>query len=391
MTVHPGWGGQSFIARGAAEAARPCATRSSGAASTVRIGVDGGVNLETIRPAHAAGGAVLVAGSALYSTDGDLAPTVAACSLAEHTPAHAKGPDPAAPPLRPARHRGILAIAPGGLRRGRPAAPLRADRRADARAAARGGRHRPKHRQRRADRRRHVAGGRRPRRPPPRTGPRPSPRCAARPSRPTPRSTTTARHRPRRGPLVIELRPNVVAGTVTDPAGEPIAGVRVFVDGIRFAGRDRRGRGVSAHRRARRGHADLQDARLPARRDPARATRTPSTSRWSRSRRAPSTRRRPCSRLRVASTRCSPCSTGPRRTRWSSTSRRPTAASTRPPTSRLRPSSAPIRETPVFDLEELLPMLKERGIYTIARMVVMKDNTSAARAPGAGGPQQRDR
>ena len=28
-----------------------------------------------------------------------------------------------------------------------------------------------------------------------------------------------------------------------------------------------------------------------------------------------------------------------------------------------------VRETPVFDLEELLPMLKERGIYTIARMV----------------------
>ncbi len=40
-----------------------------------------------------------------------------------------------------------------------------------------------------------------------------------------------------------------------------------------------------------------------------------------------------------------------------------------------------IRETPVFDLSELLPMLKERGIYTIARMVVMKDNTSAAARP----------
>lgn len=40
-----------------------------------------------------------------------------------------------------------------------------------------------------------------------------------------------------------------------------------------------------------------------------------------------------------------------------------------------------IRETPVFDLGELLPMLKERGIYTIARMVVMKDNTSAAARP----------
>jgi len=40
-----------------------------------------------------------------------------------------------------------------------------------------------------------------------------------------------------------------------------------------------------------------------------------------------------------------------------------------------------IRETPVFDLAELLPALKERGIYTIARMVSMKDNTSAAARP----------
>jgi hypothetical protein len=40
-----------------------------------------------------------------------------------------------------------------------------------------------------------------------------------------------------------------------------------------------------------------------------------------------------------------------------------------------------VRETPIFDLEELLPMLKERGIYTIARMVVMKDNTTAAARP----------
>ena len=40
-----------------------------------------------------------------------------------------------------------------------------------------------------------------------------------------------------------------------------------------------------------------------------------------------------------------------------------------------------IREAPIFDLEELLPMLHERGIYTIARMVVMKDNTSAVARP----------
>ena len=40
-----------------------------------------------------------------------------------------------------------------------------------------------------------------------------------------------------------------------------------------------------------------------------------------------------------------------------------------------------VRETPIFDLEELLPMLRERGIYTIARMVVMKDNTVTAARP----------
>jgi hypothetical protein len=36
---------------------------------------------------------------------------------------------------------------------------------------------------------------------------------------------------------------------------------------------------------------------------------------------------------------------------------------------------------PIFELEKLLPRLKERGIYTIARMVVMKDNTVGAARP----------
>ena len=34
-----------------------------------------------------------------------------------------------------------------------------------------------------------------------------------------------------------------------------------------------------------------------------------------------------------------------------------------------------VMETPLLKLDEVLPKLKERGIYTIARMVVMKDNT----------------
>jgi predicted small lipoprotein YifL len=36
---------------------------------------------------------------------------------------------------------------------------------------------------------------------------------------------------------------------------------------------------------------------------------------------------------------------------------------------------------PILDLEELLPALKERGIYLIARMVVMKDNTVGVSRP----------
>ena len=44
-----------------------------------------------------------------------------------------------------------------------------------------------------------------------------------------------------------------------------------------------------------------------------------------------------------------------------------------------RESGADVR--PIFELEQLLPALKERGIYTIARMVVMKDNTVGASRP----------
>jgi len=81
MTVHPGWGGQGFIDEvlPKMQALRAEIVRRG---LEVEIGVDGGVNLETIGRAHAAGGEVLVAGSALYSTDGDLTPTVAALRAA---------------------------------------------------------------------------------------------------------------------------------------------------------------------------------------------------------------------------------------------------------------------------------------------------------------------
>ncbi|HEX2220893.1 MAG TPA: ribulose-phosphate 3-epimerase [Candidatus Limnocylindria bacterium] len=71
MTVHPGWGGQEFI--------DDVLPKLGGLRDTIRqrglevpIGVDGGVNDETIGRAHSAGGEVLVVGSALYRHDGAL-------------------------------------------------------------------------------------------------------------------------------------------------------------------------------------------------------------------------------------------------------------------------------------------------------------------------------
>lgn len=81
MTVHPGWGGQSFITDVVPKlrALRDDVVRRK---LSVQIGVDGGVNLDTIGEAYSAGGEVLVTGSALYGTKGDLSGTVAALRAA---------------------------------------------------------------------------------------------------------------------------------------------------------------------------------------------------------------------------------------------------------------------------------------------------------------------
>jgi ribulose-phosphate 3-epimerase len=81
MSVNPGWGGQPFMTdvlpklaalRGEAEAR----------GLDLPIGVDGGVNLETIGSAYTAGGDVLVTGKALYASAGDLQPVVEALRVA---------------------------------------------------------------------------------------------------------------------------------------------------------------------------------------------------------------------------------------------------------------------------------------------------------------------
>lgn len=81
MTVQPGWGGQSFISD-VLPKMRALRDEIARRQLAVQIGVDGGLNLATIGDAHAAGGDVLVTGSALYGTDGDLAPTVASLRAA---------------------------------------------------------------------------------------------------------------------------------------------------------------------------------------------------------------------------------------------------------------------------------------------------------------------
>jgi ribulose-phosphate 3-epimerase len=76
MTVHPGFGGQAFIAEVLPKltALRAEAERRS---LDLPIGVDGGVNDDTIGAAYRAGGDVLVVGSGLYQHDGDLQGVVA--------------------------------------------------------------------------------------------------------------------------------------------------------------------------------------------------------------------------------------------------------------------------------------------------------------------------
>jgi ribulose-phosphate 3-epimerase len=75
MTVHPGFGGQPFMHE-VLPKLRSLRGEAERRGLDLPIGVDGGVNLETIGPAYAAGGDVMVVGSALYQHPGDLRPIV---------------------------------------------------------------------------------------------------------------------------------------------------------------------------------------------------------------------------------------------------------------------------------------------------------------------------
>jgi ribulose-phosphate 3-epimerase len=81
MTVHPGRGGQAFMPEVLPKMAQ-LRDEIERRGLSLPIGVDGGLGLETIGAAHAAGGEVLVAGWALYRESGDLASIVRALRVA---------------------------------------------------------------------------------------------------------------------------------------------------------------------------------------------------------------------------------------------------------------------------------------------------------------------
>jgi hypothetical protein len=182
------------------------------------------------------------------------------------------------------------------------------------------------------------------------------------------------------GTVRLELRDNVARGTVSDPDGDPIAGVRVFVDGGE-AMAETDGDGV--YELAGVPEAATLVYKMPGYRlhevhtDTSLAIDVTMEPFVARALYAPAAVFETAGRLDalldlIERTEANAMVIDVKETdgRLYYTTDLETAAEV-----------GAIRETPVFDLAELLPALKERGIYTIARMVSMKDNTSAAARP----------
>ena len=180
--------------------------------------------------------------------------------------------------------------------------------------------------------------------------------------------------------VAVELRPNVASGTVTDPAGEPVAGVRVFVDGADLSTET-----------AEDGSYELAGV-------PAAATlvykmpgyrlheiETEATLAFdvtlqpfeARALYAPAAVFEAPGRLDTFLELIDRTEANAMVIDVKETDGRLYYATDLPEAV----AAGSVREAPIFDLEELLPRLKGRGIYTIARMVVMKDNTTAAARP----------
>ena len=185
---------------------------------------------------------------------------------------------------------------------------------------------------------------------------------------------------PDEGELQVELRPNVVSGTVTDAEGAPLAGVRVFVDGSELITEtDEDGAyelaevpdaGTLVYKRPGYRLAELSvgdEMELNVAMQPFEA----------RALYAPAAIFEAPGRLEAMLDLLDRTEANALVIDVKETDGLLFYATDLPEAV----EAGAVREQPIFDLEELLPMLKERGIYTIARMVVMKDNTTAAARP----------
>ena len=182
------------------------------------------------------------------------------------------------------------------------------------------------------------------------------------------------------GGLTIALRPNVVSGTVSDADGKPISGVRVFVDGMAVpVTTDAHGRyalpGVPEHGTL---IYKMPGYRLGVIPIDTKMTRdvalTPFVARalYSPAAVFEGTGRLDATLALIDKTEVNAMVIDVKEQDgnlyWATDLPVATAAGA-------------VMQHPLLRLDQLLPMLKARGIYTIARMVVMKDNTLGAARP----------
>jgi ribulose-phosphate 3-epimerase len=83
MSVQPGFGGQSFLP-GSLEKIRAARTLLDRVNPTCELEVDGGINLQTLKPAFDAGADVFVVGSAVYNQKARVAANVQQLMDAAH-------------------------------------------------------------------------------------------------------------------------------------------------------------------------------------------------------------------------------------------------------------------------------------------------------------------
>ena len=185
---------------------------------------------------------------------------------------------------------------------------------------------------------------------------------------------------PDEGALSIELRPNVLRGRLTDPDGQPVAGARVFVEGTEHIVRS-----------DERGAYELPDVpegatviyKRPGYRLVAVELEEPMQGDFvmepfeARALYAPAAVLEAPGRLEAMLELIDRTGVNALVIDVKETDGKLFYSTDLPEAVAV----GAVREEPIFDPDELLPELRERGIYTIARMVAMKDNTTAAARP----------